>query len=428
MPTTEPPGLNSPSATALSPPDKSTATSTGGLMLSIAGSQFGISIVNGAVPGVLLALQVEHLAGDDKAGVLSLLTLAGAVGSLIAQPLAGYLSDRTRTRSGSRTPYVLGGSLLAVPALWAMGWTQSLVVLAVLFVTTEFVLSAAQGPLAAVLPDRVPVQRRGRSSAALGMGMMLGTVAGTVLASVTSGDLHIAYLVVGCIPPVLAASRLFLAPDPDNRSAVRTQREATATRWWRTFLVSPRTQPDFWWVLGSRGLTYTGFFMINGYSLYLLQEHIGLGADAIGMVPISAGIAALCICLSTVPAGIVSDRVGRRKVFVCAASATMAAGLLVPLIWPTLTGYLAMTVIISLAFGCFESVDSALLTQVLPRSDAYAQDIGVLNVAAVAPQILAPAMAGAVVVSTDSYALIFPVGALLALLGGLSVLRVRGVR
>ncbi|GAA1158129.1 hypothetical protein GCM10009654_12730 [Streptomyces hebeiensis] len=56
MPTTEPPGLKSRSATTLSPPDKSTATSSGGLMLSIAGSQFGISIVYGAVPGVLLAL------------------------------------------------------------------------------------------------------------------------------------------------------------------------------------------------------------------------------------------------------------------------------------------------------------------------------------------------------------------------------------
>ncbi|MFQ6397392.1 hypothetical protein ACLMAJ_28545 [Nocardia sp. KC 131] len=62
------------------------------LMLSIAVSQFGISIVYGAVPGVLLAL-------------------LGAVAALIAQPLAGSLSDRTHTRLGNRTPYVLGGSL-----------------------------------------------------------------------------------------------------------------------------------------------------------------------------------------------------------------------------------------------------------------------------------------------------------------------------
>lgn len=88
--------------------DPSTSTSAPRrLMLSIGGSQFGISIVYGAVPGVLLALQVQSLAGDDKAGVLSLFTLGGAVAALIAQPLAGSLSDRTRTQSGSRTPYIL---------------------------------------------------------------------------------------------------------------------------------------------------------------------------------------------------------------------------------------------------------------------------------------------------------------------------------
>jgi predicted MFS family arabinose efflux permease len=257
---------------------------------------------------------------------------------------------------------------------------------------------------------------------------MLGSVTGTVVGSVISADLHVAYLVVGCIPVALASTRMVVAPDPDNRSAARVVQEPSRTRWWRTFLVSPKAHPDFWWVLGSRMFTYTGFFMINSYSLYLLTDHIGLGDGAIDMVPVVAGIAALCICISTVPAGIVSDRIGRRKIFVCAASVAMAGGLLVPHFSPTLPGYLVMTVIIALAFGCFESVDTALITQVLPRSSSYAQDFGVLNVAAVAPQILAPAMAGALVVGTGSYTLIFPAGAAFALLGGLSVLRVRGVR
>lgn len=392
------------------------------LLVSVAGSQFGIATVYGAVPGVLLALQVERFAGADKAAVLSLFTLAGAVTALVAQPLAGALSDRTRTRAGSRTPYVLGGALLAAPLLWAMGWARSTAVLAVLYVASEFVLSAAQGPLGAVVPDRVPEERRGRFGSALGLGVVLGSVLGTLLGSVTSGDPRTAYLVVGCVPFALACSRLFLAPDPDNRAVPR--RSATAPRW-RSQLGG---RPDFWWVLGARAATYTGFFMVNGYGLYLLDEHIGLGADAVGMVPVTAGVAAVCVCLSTVPAGVLSDRLGRRKVFVSGASVVMAGGLLIPFAFPTLAGYLAMTVVVALAFGCFEAVGGALLTQVLPRADAYARDIGVLNVASVAPQILAPALAGALVVTVGSYAPVFPVGALFALLGGGAVLRVRGVR
>ena len=399
------------------------------LMMSIGMSQFGISVVYGAVPGVLLALQVQDLAGDDhKAGVLSLLTIFGAVAALVAQPLAGWLSDRTRTRSGSRTPFILGGSVLAVPILWSMGWVGSLVPLAVLYVASEFVLSAAQGPLAAVLPDRVPAERRGRFSAALGLGLMLGSVGGAVLGSVVASDYRLAYVVVGLIPVALASTRLFVAPDPDNRSAARVPAESTRTRWWRTFLVSSKDHPDFWWVFGSRALIYTGFFAVQGYSLYLLDDYIGLGDEAIDFVPVIAGVTALCFCVSAFPAGMMSDRLGRRKVFLVSAAAAMAGALLVPLASPTVAGYLVMTAIIALAFGCFEAVDTALITQVLPRSTSYAQDLGVVNVATVAPQILAPAMAGAIVIGTDSYTLIFPTAAALILLGGLAVLRVRSVR
>ncbi|MFK0112091.1 hypothetical protein [Streptomyces sp. NPDC091217] len=132
MSTPGPSGQRRPSAATLPSPVNGKAVASGRLMVSIAGSQFGVATVYGAVPSVLLPLQVERLAGDDKAGVLSLFTLADAVTALIAQPFAGSLSDRTRTRYGSRTPCVLGGSLLAAPVLWAMGRTQSVAVLAVL--------------------------------------------------------------------------------------------------------------------------------------------------------------------------------------------------------------------------------------------------------------------------------------------------------
>ncbi|MFD4524027.1 MFS transporter [Streptomyces sp. NPDC058470] len=398
-------------------------------MVSISTSQFGISVVYGAVPGVLLALQVQDLVGDDrKAGVLSLFTLLGAAAAMVAQPLAGALSDRTRTRSGSRTPFIVGGSVLAVPFLWGMGGAGSLATLAVLYVASEFVLSAAQGPLAAVLPDRVPVERRGRFSSALSLGMMLGSVGGTVLGSVISADYGVAYLVLGLIPVALAGTRLFIAPDPDNRSGARVRPGPTRTRGWRSFLVSPKEHPDFWWAFAGRTLTYTGFFLVQAYGLYLLDDYIGLGDDAVDVVPVVAGVAALCICLSVVPAGIVSDRIGRRKVFVACAATALGGAMLIPLISPTVTGYLLMTALGSLAFGCFEAVDTALITQVLPRSASYAQDLGVVNFASTAPQILAPAVAGAIVVSTDSYALIFPTAAVLGLLGGLAVLRVKSVR
>ncbi len=45
-----------------------------------------------------------------------------------------------------------------------------------------------------------------------------------------------------------------------------------------------------------------------------------------------------------------------------------------------------------------------------------------------APQILAPAMAGVIVIVTGSFAPLFPVAAVIVVAGGFVVMRVRGVR
>ncbi len=142
-----------------------------GLLWSLTGSQLALSIVFGAVPSVLMALQVEDLVGDDrKAGVLAILTTIGAIAASISQLTVGLLSDRTRSRQGSRTPWIVLGAAATAPLMWGMGFSHSVVMLGLLYVLSEIAIGCAQGPLVAVLPDRVPSATRGRYSAALGMG------------------------------------------------------------------------------------------------------------------------------------------------------------------------------------------------------------------------------------------------------------------
>ena len=50
-----------------------------------------------------------------------------------------------------------------------------------------------------------------------------------------------------------------------------------------------------------------------------------------------------------------------------------------------------------------------------------------MNIAATAPQALAPALAGLVVLQLGGYGSLFPVAIALVLLGGLSVWRIRSV-
>ncbi len=235
----------------------------------------------------------------------------------------------------------------------------------------------------------------------------------------------IAYVVLGSLPLVLTLTRLRVAPDPDNRDLPIEpfDRRAVLGSYW----LSPRRYPDFWWAFVSRLLTYTGFFSVYGYTLYLLDDYVGLGDEAVDKVVFVAGLAAVGVLITTIPSGGISDRIGRRKPFVLVSSVGMGLAFMIPLASATLTATLAMAFFAGLAFGCYQAVDQALITEVLPRSLAYAQDIGIVNIASMLPQILAPAIAGGIVVATDGYAAIFPVGALFAILGGLAITRVRSV-
>ena len=60
---------------------------------------------------VLLAQQAESLDAADKEQVLALVTGAGALVSVICNPLAGAFSDRTTLRAGRRLPWLVGGAL-----------------------------------------------------------------------------------------------------------------------------------------------------------------------------------------------------------------------------------------------------------------------------------------------------------------------------
>jgi ABC-type molybdate transport system permease subunit len=69
-----------------------------------------------------------------------------------------------------------------------------------------------------------------------------------------------------------------------------------------------------------------------------------------------------------------------------------------------------------------------VLTQVLPAAADRAKDLGVINVAVALPLVVAPVIAGIVLVTTHSYPLLFALSGLTTLGGGAAVLRIRAVR
>lgn len=379
----------------------------------------------GAVLSVLLPLQVQGIDESNKAANLAIITGIGAVASMVVSPIAGLLSDRTRSRFGRRAPWMVGGALIGGLALIGMGSADTIVQLVIAWSAVQIALGFVVNPATAILPDRVPPAVRGLYSTLAGVGLMAGTLGGQVAGAGLASNIDAAYLIIPGILLIVVVLFVILCPDSSSRERVNERFDLRAFA--QTFWVSPRRHPDFFWGFMSRLTLFTGYFVVTGYQLYVLQDYIGLGDAAITTVPLLGVTNLVCIVVSLAVAGPLSDRLRRRKPIVIAAAILMGAAMIVPLVAPSLTGMLVFTALSSFGFGAYLSVDAALMSEVLPSEGSYAKDLGVLNIAATLPQTIGPFLGGGIVIAVG-YPGLFPVGVVLALIGALCIVPIRSVR
>jgi MFS family permease len=126
----------------------------------------GLNIRNTAVGSVftpyLVALFVPMGKQNTALGAIS---TAGLVIAMLVQPAAGLLSDRSRSRFGRRRPYIFVGTLFDLVFLAAIALSGNFWMLLVATLLIQFSANVSHGPLQGLIPDLVPDEQRGRSSA-----------------------------------------------------------------------------------------------------------------------------------------------------------------------------------------------------------------------------------------------------------------------
>jgi MFS family permease len=127
--------------------------------------------------------------------------------------------------------------------------------------------------------------------------------------------------------------------------------------------------------------------------------------------------------------GKLSDRTGRRKIFVLTASIVYGAAMFVIAIASNFNGFLVGMAIGGLGFGIYVAVDLALVVDVLPDKDNAAKDLGVFNMAGALPFSIAPGIAPAILaVGRGSYGVLYGVAGVCAIVGAVAILPVKRVR
>lgn len=378
---------------------------------------------------VLLPQQIERIAPGDKEAMLAVVTGFGALAAVLANPLAGALSDRTVIRLanrhlGRRHVWTASGAVLGALALVLLARQETIAGVAVGWVAAQVCFNAMLASLTAAIPDRVPVAQRGGVSGWVGIPQALGLVVGAVLVTALVTGNAAGYAAIALVMLLLSLPfALLTADDPlprEHRPALRL-RGLLASMW-----ISPRRHPDFAWAWFTRFLVQTGNALGTLYLLYFLTDGVRV-ADPEGALLVLILLYTLGMMLTAVVAGRLSDRSGRRKVFVIVSGLIMAVAALLLAVAPVWPMAVTAALLLGAGYGVYLAVDAALITQVLPAATDRAKDLGVINIANSAPQVLGPAISAPIVVHLGGYPTLYAVTAAVTLLGSALVLKIRSV-
>jgi MFS family permease len=378
---------------------------------------------------VSLALKVNSLVGIEQApNSLSVVTGIGALLAMVGNPFFGRISDRTSSRLGMRRPWMVIGLVGGSLGILIVALAPNIPVVLVGWCIAQLLFNALLAALVAVLPDQVPVTQRGLVAGVLGVCVPVASVSGTFLVKLFTGNqlaMFLAPCAVGGLFILLFAVRL------DDRRLARADKPAWSLREFAsTFYVNPRKSPDFAWAFASRFMFVLAYAFLTTYQAYYLLDRIGSAeADVPRQIFLGTLAQSVVVVVASLIGGKLSDRTGRRKLFVLTAAVVYGLAMFVIAIASDFNGFLVGMAVGGLGFGVYTAVDLALVADVLPDSDNAAKDLGVLNIAGALPFSVAPGIAPAVLaIGGGSYGVLYAVAGVCAIIGAVAILPVKGVR
>jgi MFS family permease len=455
-------------------------------MLAISIFYFALNFHWSALGIIILPSQVLKLAGDlNKGSALAFVLIPGAFVALFSNPLFGFLSDRTRGKLavwGRRRPYILFGTLINVGGLVWMATATSILSLMLAYTLVQFASNAAQAPFHALLPDIVPVEQRGQASGLMGLLLIAGNIGGVVVSGLfidisrpqsayqqglwlTYGIMIAVLIVLVLVTTIVVRERAVYSDWPSvQKTEPRSAQSGvspsmlltggstlvlTAMVWGlmallnmqhiagvqistdvqqvileivatigllRMFDFNPRRDPDFAWVFVTRLLMMLGIYTIQTFLQYYMRDVVGVTHPEQQTTNFVV-LVSLTSLASTFAAGLMA-LVGFVFIVTHALSLVIAAG-----------------AVFGLGYGAYQSVDWALVADVLPSQNNFARDMGIWNISLAIPQIIAPVLGGPLIDSFTrqghaayGFQLLFAIAVVYCVLSTVAVRYIRGVK
>lgn len=351
---------------------------------------------------LFLPVKVEAMAGDSRLGLLTIVTLAGALVASLSNIVFGMASDRSFARTGSRRPWVWAGLAATLASFAGVAQASSPVAIVLAIAGFQFAVNILLAPLFAMMADEIPDAQKGIAGGLLAIAPPVASMVGGAVAG--GGFTETARLAV--IGTAMAAAVLPLLLTRRRPLAAETPTAPVATA------------PTLARIWLSRLFVQTAACILSTYLVFYFE------GVAPGIVPLRVasmvGHVTGAVLLLSVPLAILlgrfSDRSGRRRPYLVATASCLAGGFVILALartWPVaVAGY----GLFACSSAAFLSLHAAYAMQSLPRPDRRGRDLGVLNLANTLPIFVGPILTWLIADAADFR----PALMLAALLGALA--------
>lgn len=378
-----------------------------------------------SVPQLLmLSTHVSAIAGVGDSAAYSLVSLAGGIAAVLANPFGGRISDRTAARFGRRRTWILTGGIIGAVLLVAMAFTNQVWEVAVAWAAIEIVLQFQAAASSALAADQVPPAKRGTISGLIAMIALGAPVIGFGVVSVPAiaANPVLQWLVLAVLSLIGVIVTVVLIIDPQHHPSA-DQPRFTLALVLKSYWVSPRRHPAFGWAWFVRLLVSVAW----GADIYftpIFQTRFHVSSKAVsGDVFILTLIGIVCVMVTAVVTGTVSDRIHRQKPFIMVGGLVLAVGIVILAFAPAVEWEYIAAGVMPLGYGTVLATDFAMCIRVLPNPETFGKDFGVLNIASTLPGVVVP-LIGLTLIPVAGYVPFFIAMAVIGVVGAIIVIRV----
>lgn len=337
----------------------------------------------------------------------------GGLAGIVAGPLSGTLSDRTRTRIGRRRPWAIGASWAMAVCLVLTGLAQGPWLIGLAWTGVSIGVAVASAAFTALIADQLPESQRGAASASASSSQAVGIVVGVGAVVLLGLSVAAGYVTLAAFIAVVGTVTAALLPDPRPDAAQQPRGRRRGLPW------ESLRDRDFAWVVWGRFVTNVGNALPTTLFLFFLMYGLGQPkAAAEDNLLLVIVVYTVFVVAASVLAGWWSDRTGARRRLTVVSALVQAAAAIAIIVAPSMTTTMIAAALLGVGYGAFSTVGLAFATDLLPHADDHARDLGLVNTAAALGQLVGPLVGALLVALVGAFWLLLVASFVLSALGG----------